>query len=83
MRLLTLEKWKTLKDPDIDTSFVCWCYNNGIDPHSVYTAKAWAALFEGFMNDWLDTQVNRLVSRDAIDDIIDPPTRPTMEFVRG
>lgn len=82
MRMLSFESWKTMKDGTMDTAFTCWCFTNGIDPHASYTSKGWSALWEGFLNDWLDVNVNaKHVSYDAIEVVIEPITKPTRVMV--
>ncbi len=83
MKMLTFDAFKPVQDPAVDTAFLCWCFTNGVDPHAVYSAKIWSALFEGFMNDWLDPRLNeKHVSNSVLDARIDPEstlTLPTLE----
>jgi hypothetical protein len=81
----TLMEWKVVEDVEMDVAFMSWCFNGGVDPMSAkFSAKVWDALFQGFLNDWLDVNVNgRNVSPLAIEKKIEPelhtPTRPTMD----
>lgn len=86
-RFYGFREWKPLKDHAVDEAFEGWCIDNGIDPRQTYTTKAWAAFYEGFMNDWLDPRLNEnhvslsaIVGRANADTA--SPTYPTVEIIK-